>query len=194
MSSLGGDKVIYPVVVVTVDGIECGVLLDSGSSSCYASAKLLDMLGKRPTEIKPKRVEMLMASSTARMEIYKTTVSTRSGDFTLHVNLTKVNRGELLGIENLKYDHLMKTSPHLKGLEVDDADVKTLLPVHVILGAGVYARIKTENRPRVSKQGELVAERTKLGWIILFPGEEIDIQHTCFLLRPVRLITRNCID
>ena len=131
MSSLGGDRVIYPVVVVTVDGIECGVLLDSGSSSCYASAKLLDMLGKRPTEIKPKRVEMLMASSTARMEIYKTTVSTRSGDFTLDVNLTKVNRGELLSIENLKYDHLMKTSPHLKGLEVDDADMKTLLPVHV---------------------------------------------------------------
>lgn len=65
------DKVIYPVSVIKVGGIECHALLYSGSSSCYASAKLLDMLGQRPTEIKPKRVEMLMASTTARMEVFK---------------------------------------------------------------------------------------------------------------------------
>ena len=113
VSSLGDEKVIYPVVVVTVDGIECCALLHSGSSSCYVSAKLLDILGKRPTEIKPKRVEMLKASSTARMEIYKTTVSiaTRSGDLSLDVNLTKVNMGELLSLKNPKYDHLIKIYP-----------------------------------------------------------------------------------
>ena len=160
MSALGDDKVIYPVVVVTVDGIECRALLDSGSSNRYAFAKLLDMLGKRATELTPKRIEMLMASSTARMEIYKTTVSTRSGDFSLDINLTKVKREELLSLENPKYDHLMKTYPHLKGVELDDTDVKPLLPVHIILGAGVYARIKTDNRPRVGKQGEPVSERT----------------------------------
>ena len=90
LSSLGDDKVIYPVVVVTVDGTECRALLDSGSSSCYTFAKLLDILGKRPTAIKPRRVEMLKPSSTARMEIYKTTVFTRSGDFSLDVTLSKV--------------------------------------------------------------------------------------------------------
>ena len=67
--------VIDPVVVVKVGGIECRALLDSGSSCCYASAKLFDMLGKCSIEIKPKRVEMLMASTTARIEIYKTSVS-----------------------------------------------------------------------------------------------------------------------
>ena len=89
MSSVDADKVIYPVVVIKVGGIECRALLDFCSSSCYASAKLLDMLGQRPTEIKPKRVEMLMASTTARMEVFKSTVSSRSGDYKLEVNLTK---------------------------------------------------------------------------------------------------------
>ena len=84
MSSLGDGN-------NTVGGIECRAQLDSGS--CYASAKLLDLLEKQPTEIKPKKIEMLMASATARMGIFKTTVSSRSGDYSLDVNLTKVNRG-----------------------------------------------------------------------------------------------------
>jgi len=128
------------------------------------------MLGQWPTEIKPKRVEMLMASTTARMEVFKSTVSSRSGDDKLQVNLTKVNRGE-------QYEQLMKTYPHLKGVEMDDTDTKSLLPVHVILSAEVYARIKTDTRPRVGNQGEPVAEHTKLGWIVLSPGEEIDTAH-----------------
>lgn len=71
----------------------------------------------------------------------------------------------------------MKTYPHLKGVEMDDTDTKSLQPVHVILSAGVYARIKTDTRPRVGNQGEPVAERTKLEWIVLSPGEEIDTAH-----------------
>lgn len=78
MSSLGDDKVVYPVVVVKVGGIECHALLDSGASTCYASAKLLDLLGKQLTDIKPKKIERLMAFATARMEIFKTTVSSRT--------------------------------------------------------------------------------------------------------------------
>lgn len=53
------------------------------------------LLCKRPTNIKPKRVVMLMASTIARMEIYKTTVLSKAGDYKLEVNFTKVNKGEL---------------------------------------------------------------------------------------------------
>ena len=74
MSSRGDDRVVYPAAVVKIGGIECRALLDSGASSCYASANLLDLLRTQPTEIKPKKIEMLMASATARMEIFKTTV------------------------------------------------------------------------------------------------------------------------
>ena len=95
----------------------------------------------------------------------------------MQVNLMKVNKGELLSIENPPYEQLMKTYPHLKGVQLDDTDAKPLLPVHAILDAGVYARIKTDTQPRIGKQGEPVAELTKLGWVILSPGEEIDTTH-----------------
>lgn len=135
-----------------------------------------------------------MASTTARMEVFKSTVSSRSGDYKLEVNLTKVNRGELLSLENPQYEQLMKKYPHLKSVEMDDTDTKSLLPVHVILIAGVCVRIKTDTRPQVGNQGEPVAERTKLGWVILSLGEEIDTahMHACSLHKPAKWITRNC--
>ena len=55
---------------------------------------------------------------------------------------------------------------------MDDHDSKSYPPVHVTLGAGVFAKIKTDDRPRVGSQGDPVAERTKLGWFIMSPGED----------------------
>ena len=167
MSTCDGDKVIHPIVVIKVDGVECRALVDSGAASCYASSKLLDSLGKKPTEVKYKKVEMLMASTTTRMEIHNSTISSKSGDYELEVDLIKVNKGTLLEVENPQYKELIESYSHLKGVKMDDYDTKPYLPVHVILGAGVFAKIKTDSRPRVWKQGDPVAEHTKLGWFIL---------------------------
>ena len=158
--------------MIKVDGVECRALVDSGAASCYASSKLLDSLGKKPTELKYKKVEMLMASTTTRMEIHNSTISSKSGDYELEVDLIKVNKGTLLEVENLQYKELIESYSHLKGVKMDDYDTKPYLPVHIILGAGVFAKIKTDARSRIWKQGDPVAEHTKLGWFILSPGEE----------------------
>ena len=54
------DAVIYPVVVVVVDGIECRALLDTGSGSSYASAMLIERLSKKPTRTVYKNIDMMM--------------------------------------------------------------------------------------------------------------------------------------
>ena len=41
-----------------------------------------------------------------------------------------------------------------------DQDTKQELPVHVILGASEYAKLKTSSVPRVGKPGEPIAELT----------------------------------
>ena len=55
MSSADADKVVYPVVVIKVGGIECRALLDTGSSSSYASTQSLDKLGQQPTDIRESK-------------------------------------------------------------------------------------------------------------------------------------------
>ena len=81
---------------------------------------------------------------------------------------------QLLSIENPKYGELLKKHPHLKGVSLNDGDTKALLPIHIGLGSGKYARIKTERKPRIGKDSAPVIELTKFGWFLMSPGQELN--------------------
>ena len=76
----------------------------------------------------------------------------------MDVMLTKVNKAELLAIDNPDYEAIISRYQHLNGVKIHDKDAKTSLPVHVVLNGGEYARIKTETKPHVGKEGGPVAE------------------------------------
>ncbi len=175
---------IFPVVQIQVDGVDCRALIDSGAGSSYALAKLINLLKKKPVDITKKRVNMLTGSQVAHLGRYTTSVSSVSGDFKMDVNLVKINKEELLSIDNPRYDDLFKKYPHLKGIEVVNHNSKSKLPIHVLLSAGEYVRVKTTAKPRIGQDGEPVAEPvaelTKLGWFVMSPGAEFD--HTLMLL------------
>ena len=43
-------EVVYPIILVEIDGIKTHALLDTGAGSSYASNKLINLLNKRPKE------------------------------------------------------------------------------------------------------------------------------------------------
>ena len=165
---------IFPVVVVDVNGIRCRALIDSGSGSSYISTKLIQLLGAKPTETQTRTVDMLMASKVTQLEIYDLEFHSVNDQFVLPVRATKVNKAELLTIENPKYGELIGNYPHLKGVSVNDDYTKPILLIHVVLGSGEYAKIKTQTKPRIGQQNEPVAELTKFGWFVMSPGTEIE--------------------
>ena len=174
LTASGKGDGIFPVVNVKVNGIECRALIDSGAGSSYASAKLIDLLKIKPVEVKVKQVDMLMGSSLARLETYQTTFESVHENFRMEVNLNKVNKSALLTLDNPNYESVINSYPHLRGVRMRDRDTKPQLPVHVVLGAGEYARIKTDSQPHVGKDGEPIAELTRLGWFVMSPGQEFD--------------------
>ena len=165
---------VFPVVNVSVNGILCRALIDSGAGSSYASAKLIHELQLKPVNVQTKKIDMLMSSKQARLETYEVKIESTTNKFTMTTNLIKVDKPELLFIENPNYENLVQSYPHLKGVKIEDRDKKAKLPVHVVLGNGDYSRIKTETRPRVGKDMEPVAELTQLGWFLMSPGKEFD--------------------
>ena len=88
------------MIVVKVDGITCRALIDTGAGSSYASAKLLDLLKKKPSETKTKRVDMLISSRVTKLEIYDAVVESSDGNYQMNMKLTKVNKAELLTIDS----------------------------------------------------------------------------------------------
>ena len=86
----------------------------------------------------------------------------------------KVNKTELLSIENPNNHALIERYAHLNCVKVHDDDTKASLPVYFVLGSGVYAGIKTETKPRIGKENDPIAELTKSGWFLMSPGKEFD--------------------
>ena len=169
------NAVIYPVVVVKVEGVKCRALLDTGAGSSYASAALLNQVRVRPHQREVRRIEMLMGVTTRKVELTSVKIANLSGSFHLNVEVTKVDKSELLSLANPKYPELLARHPYLKGVKMDDNDQKNELPVHIILGASEFARIKTEVQPKVGHPGEPVAEKTRFGWTIMSPGKEAEL-------------------
>ena len=166
------NEVLYPVVLIEVDGIRTRALLDTGAGSSYVSAKLVEALKTKPKEVKTKRIEMMLGATTMKVEIYSANIKFLDGEFSMDVDLSKVHKPELMSLGNPKYEEVLSKYSHLKGVKINDTDPKPQLPIHVVLGASEYAIIKTKTPPRVGKPGQPVAEKTIMGWTLMSPGQE----------------------
>ena len=169
----GGDnEVIYPVVMVEVDGIKTHALLDTGAGSSYASSSLTNALKRKPKAVKTKRIEMMLGSTTTRVEIYAASIKSLDQKFELEIEMSKINKPELMKLNNPNYAHLLERYKHLNGAKFEDPDTRTQIPIHLVLGASDYAKIKTTTAQKVGKPGQPVAEKTLLGWTVMSPGKE----------------------
>ena len=89
------NTVVYPVVIVDVEGVKCRALLDTGAGDSYASAALLDRLSKRESKRETKKIEMMLGTTTREMEQQTITVKGISEQFSMPIEVTKVEKGEL---------------------------------------------------------------------------------------------------
>ena len=169
-------RVVYPIVKLklNVEGILCRAHLDTGAGSSYASAALLDKIPKRTRTREVRRIKMMLWYTTRQVELSSITVQAVDSSTELKVDVTKVDRNELLMVDTPNYKKIIESYAHLQEAHMDDSDSKPHLPVYLILGASEYAAIKNTERPRIGRPGEPVAEKTKLGWTIVSPGREID--------------------
>ena len=101
MVATGEGPVVVRVVVVEVEGITCRALLDTGAGNSFASATLVERLNQKPDhKVYIKKFEMMMTSTTQKIEMYKILISSIKGNFSLPTTLSKVDKGVLLTVPN----------------------------------------------------------------------------------------------
>ena len=67
----------------------------------------------------------------------------------MSARLGGIEKDELLFVNNPQYGKLIKRYSHLNSVPMIDTDTKSQLPIHVILGSGDNARIKTPTKPLI---------------------------------------------
>ena len=180
MTEASGKDVVYPVVVIYVEGIKCRALLDTGSGSSYASSTLLDLVKKDPVRQEVKTIEMMLCTTKKTINVYDLEISDVDKHFNLSCEVNRVEKDVLLTLPNPRYDKLISKNGHLKGIKMHDTDVKDFLPIHLILGANEYSRIKTTTPAKIGIPGQPVAEKTEFGWVVMSPGKESQLSPLMF--------------
>ena len=74
--------------------------MDSRDGSSYLSAPLISELNREPDRREYKRIEMMMTSTTQKIEMYKVKLSNITGVFSLATTVRKVYKVTLLTIPN----------------------------------------------------------------------------------------------
>ena len=170
--------VIYPVAVARVNGQLCRIFLDTGTGGRYASSTLINLTNPRYVGSMEKKIQMLLHSTEKAFEQYELQISSLDGNFEMNAIVTKVNKPDILQLENPRYGELIKQYEHLSDVNMLDTSTKESLPVHLILGSGDFAKLKTATTPKVGRNlNDPVAEYTKLGWVIYSPGDEDEVTH-----------------
>ena len=174
-NNIGNTAVIHPVVVVKIGGYKFRALLDRGTSHSYASSTAIDLINARPKSTGLRQIAMLTGITTRMMQVFGLVIGSVQDEFKLEVDITKVNKRELLVLENPRYKEILEANSHLNGVRMDGDDTKDRLPVHIILGANDFAKIRTGEHLRVGRRGDPVAEFTRFGWTIMLPEADREL-------------------
>ena len=108
-----------------------------------------------------------MPSVTRKLEIYDVEILELSEKLKINSAVYTIEKNTLLSLSNPKYKTILDQYKHLASLNMNDNDTKPELPVHMILGASDYARIKVPEMPRGGSPGEPVTELTSFGWDLI---------------------------
>ena len=101
------------------------------------------------------------------MELVAIEISDINRKFAMPLKLTKVEKGELLYLDNPNNEETIAKNPQLSGMVMNGQDKKSRLSVHLIRGTEEYAKLKTESAPKIGKSGEHVTELAKFGCVIM---------------------------
>ena len=151
---IGDSSVIHPVLVITVGGYKFRSLLDSGASHSYTSSTAINLMKAKAKSTSLRKIAMLTGVETRSVQVFEVVMRSVTGDFTLNVNVTKIENGELLTLDNPRYSDLLNNHPYLRGVAMEISDTKAHLPAHLIIGANDFAKIRTSDRLRVGRGGE----------------------------------------
>ena len=153
-----------------VNGQEARIMIDTGAGSSYVCSDLITRLEILPIRQETRCIEQMYGTVTRRVDIYSINIgSAFVGGFTFVVNCINAERDVLTSLPNPRIKDLKREYPRLRKLQLSDEEESAdQLPVHIILGAADYQRIRSTEPPILGNNPDTDpgAEFTMLGLIL----------------------------
>ena len=113
------------------NNVTCRALLDTGATTSNASVYLLSLMKLNPSSSFTRCIQTITGTITKHVEVYNLSVSDTQGKFSIPVSAAKVDRRDLLSVENPDYPDLISRCQHLQGVRMEKTDTKPSLPIHL---------------------------------------------------------------
>ena len=163
-------RTLHPAVVAMVNGEKVRVMLDSEAGSLYVCTDLLTKLNLKRIRKEKKTIEQLYGTIKKNVEICNVKLSSLMfEDFTMNIECTNAEKNILTYLPSADINQAKKRDGRLRRLQfTDDNNANGLQPLHIIMGAADYQRIKTTEPPVLEKNPDKDpgAELTMLGWTL----------------------------
>lgn len=104
---VGNSAITHPGVIVKVAGYKFLGILDSGASHSYTSLTFANLTKAEPKASGVCQIAMLVGVATRVLQEFKVLMQSVTDQFSLDVNVTKVDKRELLSLENPKYKEVL---------------------------------------------------------------------------------------
>ena len=171
-------ETFHPTLVVAANGQKFRVMLDTGARSSFASSTFIHHMGIKPSYWEAKSIETMTTTVYQTFPVYDVKFWSTDEIKSLDVKLNKLDRPVLTTLNNPRIADLKKKFPYLNGIQFDCEDERGQHPIHLILGVGDMAKIKTATC-KMGKADQPIAEKTILGWTLMGPWE-MNTDALCF--------------
>ena len=196
--ALDTSTTLHAPVITMVNGVSARIMIDSGASSSYICTSLVTQLHLKPVQAETRSIEQMYATVKRRVQIYKVTVQSNViQEYSLELNCINGEKDILTYLPNPNLKALKKKYSRLSRLHFsDDNTEEEKLPVHIILGAADFQRIKTNESPVLGPNPDVDpgAEFTMLGWTVTGKMMEVDseVEKIFLMLSPKEEFEKMC--
>ena len=83
--------------------------MDSDASHSYVSSTAIELIKAKVKSMSLRQIAMLTGVETRTMQVYKVVMRSVTGDFSLNVNVTKIEKRKMLTLDNPRYSDLVKS-------------------------------------------------------------------------------------
>ncbi|XP_028413677.1 uncharacterized protein LOC114536534 [Dendronephthya gigantea] len=170
MSFSSNSTTLHPTVKAKVNDRVVRVMIDTGASTSYICSEVITKLSLKPVRRERKCIEQLYGTVTKNVDIYRIHIqSIVVDDFELDIDCINAGKEVLTYLPNPKVKDLKMSSKPFQKLQLfDEETTDRQIPVHIILGAADYQRIKSAEQLILGENPDTDpgAEFTKLGWAL----------------------------